>query len=735
MSLDTEYSGGGGRMAHEQMHDRVRPLHQRVLPFIGLVLVAVLALPALELACWGIGLLDDTTGRYIRWAWIISGIITAMVAMGIGFKVSRRITFVIWHVVVTALVVCLGAALTTEIGWTSRAWDVIHIFSLGTLAVSWALYRIDALRAVAQGKSEDGWGAVLGLARSRPRKITHDDAHVYVQVEHGPGETTDNVRSAAKKLESAAGAIEGTTVVTPGERADTSTITMTMADPFAKWRNWAGLSHPGGSFAHPFRTAYYATGVDQWFSFVRSLPSSRTKFRSEGATFVGAAGTTGSGKSGFLTNTAAETLSRTDAVVIWVDADKLFQNAGWCMDMLAMAAKDRSGIRTVTKALRKLAEYRVALFGQAQLDSILDPSQPQIGREWTPELAQELREPAVLVIGDEMDRYVDTEDWRWLAARGRSLGIFLLLATPRASTAEVPALIRGSVSTWKTFAVGDTYSDGFTLSQDTADAGADPKKFRAPGLHYLDRAPGVDPRMYATPAREFKSDPAQLRAEVKACRADHPPMTLSPGSVEYMGEWYEKCRPDVVMGVRAPESAGDDEPQDFDANDTQRLPAAPSDSDDDGNEHEIPEEQPVRPTAAGTVPENDEVAPLDQHSLDPELARELAGVDPHRELPIPNMKGGPVAFDAPGGKPRWSPEETEAELDQVLIQFASEGKMTFENSEVQEAMRCEFAAVTCTRRLTALDSGARISPPGLKVERMGRGRWQITKRPQPRPNQ
>lgn len=747
MSIDTNYGdGGGGRggraYAHEQLHDRVRPVHQRILPFLGLLFVGVLGLPILETISWGIAQWDPATGTLIKWGWVITGLLLGLIALGIGLKVSRRLPFVVWHVVITCVLAGLAAGITTDIGWGySRFWTVLHAFGSLLIPASWGLYRIDALRSMATGKSDSGWGDVIGLARSRPRKIKTDDAHVYVEVEHGPGDTSETVRGAAKKLESAAGAIEGTTVVTPGERANTSTITLTMADPFAAWRKWPGLSHPGGSFAHPLRTAYYSTGKDQWFSFVRSIPSPVTSFVSPGATFVGAAGTTGSGKSGFLTNAAAEVLSRTDAVVVWGDADKLFQNAGWCMDMLAMAAKDTGGMRTMTKALRRLAEFRVAKFGQAQLDAILDPDASQIGREWTPELARELGEPAVVIIGDEADRYIDSGDWKWLAARGRSLGIFLLLATPRASTAEVPALIRGSVSTWKTFGMGDNYSEGFTLSQDAKDAGADPGKFRAPGLHYLDRAPGVDPRMYATPAREFESDPAQLRREVLRSRSVHPPMELSEESKAYMGELFDKCRPDVVMGVRAPDLEDDEESDGFDAEQTQPVPAGPVSlgvdrrpgEEENGDVHEEEEGEPVKRSTTGAVIEDDEVAVLDTRSEFPGLEKDMAAVPPYDPDRPPARPEPDLEFSA-GAKPRWSPDDTEAELDRVLVEFANAGRMRFGNEDVMDAMACEFSPVTCSRRLAALVEGARIAPPGLTVERVGRGQFQIVRsRPQPGP--
>lgn len=798
MSVDVyEDEGHGhsrGKGSRSGQPGQTRPTHKRHVPFLALFLVAFILVPFLETMSWLVYLWDKPTGVLAAWMWMVCGAGTAVIAVGIGVH-RRRASFVVWHVALTAFTWGSASMLTTLAGWT-KVWAVIHFFGSLMIALSWALYRIDVFRAAATGASPDGWGSFIGLARSRPKKIDVTDTHVFVEVEHGPGETGRDVASAAAKIESAIGAVPGGSTATPGERADTTQLAFEMADAFANWRNWPGLSHPGLSFVHPFRTAYYATGVDQWFAFAATVGYTSPvvpNFVSEMDTFVGAAGMTGSGKSGFLNNACAEGLSRVDAIVCWLDREKFLQNVGWAASMLGLAA-DETNSKEFGRALRELARYRVALFGQAALDAVsADGEVPDIGRKWSPELARETGEAAVLAIVDEADTSIQSTTWEWLAKRGRSLGIFIIAATPRASTAEVPAVVRSSIGAWKTFAVGDNYSGGFTISQETEDAGADPTKFREPGMHYLDRAPGVDRRMYPVKAREFKSHTKALRAEVQAARAKFNPAVFSPGAIEAMGDFYWQCHPRVVLKLESRESLvekfGRHAPPEVDhvpveayagvnpeetmplsqvqavvlaiargevaaspeevaearrilaANGwTDAGPSAPqiSPADGAGGDEDDESEEEMAATATGTDLESGTVATIDHRAAgtsDADLERELAGVDPREPIRLTHP-GESIALDAEDpDRPRLSPEATQNELDRVIAAFAENRKMTFTNSEAMEAMRCEFSASTCTRRLQGLADDERIVPPGLKVERTDRtGTWLIVRsRPSPGP--
>jgi hypothetical protein len=775
MSTDQQWAGGGGGgygargMQHEQMHERRIPVHDRFVPFLAPFVMTMLVVPLLESITWFVGYLAPHLLGLLIICWMGAGMLTGGIGMGIGRIVTKRLTFVCWHVLITCLAWGFASAFTTAYGWQvlSFAWAVVHGFGSLIFGLSFALYRIDSLRSAAvNGNAKDYWGEVVGLRTSRPRNIVTTPTHIEIEVDHGPGETRETVRSAAKKLESALDAVEGRTSVTAkdGARSGTSLIRFAMADVFANdadWRRWPGPSHPGGTFAYPLRTGYYETGEPEWFSFATSVRSPITDFASPMDTFLGAVGTTGSGKSGDINNTVAEALTRSDVIVCWIDKAKIEQNAAWCLEWLGMAGNMGSA-KHLTKALRKLAEYRVKVFGQVALDAVLDPNAAEdIGRSWTPELAVETGEAAVLAIIDEADVAIQNADWGWLAARGRSLGIFLYAATPRASAAEVPAMVRGSIASWKTYSIGDNYSGMFSISDETMDAGANPSALRAPGLHYLDRAPGVSLRLSATLARAYNSSGKRLRADVEKYRGvTFEPMTFTPGAVAAMGDDFRQCDPARLRRGWTPDAEPDDtvpdDPTPVGDNLIRQLLQARLSGLIESTPEELAEAQRIlqangelvpATTTPGTVPDDDEeeddemsratYAPdgVDEdagesNAIDPrsqfdteEEFREFQAINPTVMQPV--TQSSELTLNRRNGKPVWEPADVERELDRALVMFARTGKRRFENKDILETMHCYFDAATCSRRLHALCEGDRTAPGGLSVERQGRGVYDL----------
>ncbi len=747
---------GSNRSDGETVSVQVRPTKKRATPFLASLMVTFLILPALFAVSRGIMLWDPATGILIAHGWFVTGFVLAGIAVGVGLFHAKRTHFVIKHVAATLIFVGTAGDLFTLLGFKHRFMTVFFAFSALSFWGSWMLYRIDVFRAKATGESGDSWGDLVSLARSRPKKIRTSETQVSFDVEHGPGETHADVERGVKKLADAAGAITGRTRVVEGERGGVTHVTWSMADTFADWRSFPGLSHPGLSFGYPLRVGFYEDREEEWISFTPTYAelarSMVTDFTSPMATFVGLAGITGGGKSGLLNNIAAEALSRCDAVVVWVDAEKLRQNAGWCLDQLALAAGNPAQAKVLTRGLRGLAEYRVEVLGQAALDAIMDPSKPMMGREWSPTVARELKISAVLVIVDEADTIIRTKAWEWLAARGRSLGIFLCTGTPRASTAEVSALLRGSVGTWFTFGMGDQISSMFTLPDDVRET-VQPERLREPGLQYLTGQPGVPRIRWSILARAYRSDTRALRRMVVDARSRFEPMTFNEDERRYLGDAWLQLRPEVLMNVRpaGPTRGSDDEdgdvpaapeddprPSGRDMQDTQEVGVSGVDDDEDP---ETGGKKAVRTTARGTVVEADgsseELAAIDNTALDPEVAAEASRVDLDAPVNTSVPPGEPVGV--PLMKPRPASEEEERQaLDAVFREFAADpNRREFGNQDVIDALRVHVTAATMSRRLTALANGERLMPPGLVLEPVDgarRGRWTIVQSgPSPRP--
>lgn len=782
MSTDQQWAGGGGGggygargMQHEQMHERRIPVHDRFVPFLAPFVMSLFVVPAVESITWAVGLIPKVR-PYVPLMcilWVAFGFVLGGIAMVIGKLITKRVPWIYQHVAITTTGLGLYAAFTTGYGW-SILWGIVHFFGSLFIASSWVLYRIDSLRSAAgQNGAKDYWGEVIGLRTSRPRNITLTPSHIEIEVDHGPGETRANVRSAAERMTSAMDAVEGRTTVSASEdgRAGRSVVRIAMADVFKNWEVWPGPSHPGGTFAYPLRTGYYETGEPEWFSFAASVRSPLTDFVSPMDTFLGAVGTTGSGKSGDINNMIAEALTRCDVIPCWIDKAKIEQNAAWCLDMLGMAGNGGSA-KHLTKALRALALYRVKVFGQVALDAVFDPNAPEdSGRSWTPELAQETGEAAVLAVVDEADVAIQGADWGWLAARGRSLGIFLYAATPRASAAEVPAMVRGSIATWKTYSIGDNYSGMFSISDETIDAGANPSALRAPGLHYLDRAPGVSQRLAATLARAYKSSGRQLRADVMKYRGKtFEPMTFTPGAVAAMGDDFRQCDParlmrgwdpnaepvadDTVPDAAGQQQAADGGGQPLGQNVIRQLlqarlagliPATPEEISEARRILQHNGELPPADNTPGEVPDDDDEEDEDMKATatySPDGVDEEAGesnaIDPRSQMtadeyrefeqidptvPQPVTQADEITLTRRNSKPVWESDAVEHELDRALVLFARAGKRRFTNADILETMRCYFDPATCSRRLNSLCEGERTAPGGLTVDRLGRGSY------------
>jgi hypothetical protein len=726
-----------------ERNPRKREPDDRAQPFLSVLLMALFGVPVLVIVLRFFLFISPHLMTLIVWLVLfLFGVLGPLVAIGVGYKVSKRIPFVVWHVAGTVEAFAVAVSIGVGLGWHRTGphwWDrigdvvlvpaaagVIYLVCALFVALSWMLYRIDAFRA-ATG-TDDGRGRgladLLGFpvgATVRPGTIEADEYAVTAVIDH-PTVPADKVQAALPALVEKAGAVRGRSTIIANERGGSSTVRIVKSDPMKDWRIWPGLSHPGLSFAYPFRTAYYSSGPTQWYSFAKTpkpseLPPSPVvpNFRSANDAHIGRQGATRAGKSGDIAIEQAEVLSRSDAVVCLINTAKLMQDSGWCLDMCELVADTKHRAQLLFAGVRQLGEYRSHIMGDPRLNGR--------HRRWTHATFEELGFPAVYVGVDEGDQVLNAADATWLATKGLSLGIYSSVAISRAVTDGMASTLRSAIPTWKAFGAGVDYDGGFALSESTLAAGADPAAFgtRFPGAHYLDKAQGVEETMFPVDARSFQTeeDFSDLRAAVRAVRATFDPATFTPGEISALAEAWTACQPRTVLlgafdqadKAESAATGGNETPADQEGNSmTKTL-----------NLNRFESGDPELDDLMNSPPEN-----FDDYE------REYGPLPPANE-PIPAMSDPQSETELESTKPRVSPEQSVAEFDAALVRMADRGVREFSNREVIDEMRVAPHASWVSRRFTAIcDEGEHVRhdpPPGLTIERVpGRvGRYVLTR--------
>lgn len=719
-----------------ERNPRKREPDDRAQPFASVLLTALFGVPVVVITLRFFVFISPDLRILIAVAWqILFGVIGPLAAFGIGYKVTRRIPFVVTHVAATVEVFAVAVLIGVQIGWHRAGphwWDrigdvillpapAVVLYLIGALfvALSWMLYRIDAFRAATNSGDGDGTLAdLLGWpkgAKIRANTIEADEYAVTATIDH-PTVPAAKVAASLPALVEKAGAIRGRSSMIPGERGGTSQVRLVREDPFKEWRIWPGLSHPGLSFAYPLRTAYYSTGQTQWYSFAQTPREASPvvpQFRSENDAHLGRQGATRSGKSGDTAIEQAEVLSRSDAVVCLVNTAKLMQDSGWCIDMAMLAADTKRRAQVLFAGIRSLGEYRSNIMG--------DPRLQGRHRYWSPATYEELGFAAVYLQVDEGDQVLNAADATWLATKGLSLGIFASVSISRAMTDGMASTLRSAITQWKCFGAGQSYDAGFALSDETIAAGADPASFgtRFKGAQYLDKAQGVEETLYPQDARSFQTreDFADLRAAVDAARATFTPATFTPGEIKALGEAWDLCQPRTLLfgvyeqvdgNMTASDRPMVDQPEGTDMNRTLDMSGERYDSGD---------------------PELDELMEASPEDFS-DLEREFGPLPPMGE-PFPPVTGEDE--DLASDKPTVSPAETVAEFEAALCRMADRGVSEFTNADVIAEMRVDAQPPAVSKRFHAIcDEGDHVRhdpPPGLAIERVRgkRGRYMLTR--------
>jgi hypothetical protein len=692
-----------------------------IVPFIGLIMVGCCVVPGISTVTYVVGIYQTVLGSILEMGWVITGATIAVFAVGIGAMVVQRMNFYTWHVAATALGTGVVCGLTTAIGWQPW-WIGVHFFLSLIGAGSWSLYRIDVFRAAARGEAgSDGWGEVLKLparARARARDAVSDDVAVSVPIDH-VGVPLKELRDSIPRIDSMPGIIPGKTTITQvGDTGGQAMLRMVHTDPHKHWRAWPGLTHPGGSFSAPISTGYYSTGERQWFSFTVTPAGFQSTmcpdFRSPNDTFVGRQGMTGAGKSGDAAVEQAEVFSRYNVVTAYIDLAKFGQNASWCWDFCTLAVSREVVSRALWRKLRKVGEYRSKVLGRAGFRNYVDEAYEVTGLAW------------FYIFADEFDIVANSADVEWMATKGRSLGFRFSFTLPRAIGAKMSTEVRGAVGTWRQFGITQDYDKGFVLDKETIEAGANPEKYGAtvPGLHWLDRAPGVDPKLYPLDCRTFKTreDYSDLRAAVEAARAGFEPATLTPEEIRILGEVWGWAQPAAAIegatgldddsdgqAAQPAQQNGAAQP----APDGKAAAGQPAAADTEGDE------------MPGTTAEAVEAA-QNAPSLDLSQLRQQYGEAVNPRVPIARRTDGPgVELVADKPEPR-DQEHAVAEFDAALLRMYRRGVEEFGNADVAAECAVMLAAPWLSKRFKGLcDLGEYVPPDGVSLSRLGRGRYRF----------
>lgn len=716
-----------------------KPLEHRSRPYASVLAVSFLIVPVF------VGLLrivlafDPSLMWLVVWCALFGfGVLGPGFAVAYGLRVAKREPLVVAHVAVTfeafavavSLLVLPGWNPPYEGNWFARNWArivdaltlpgyvvVLYIFAALLLTMTWWLPRTNAFRsATGESETDTGMGALKNLLRGaklRTSAAVVDEVAVEIPVDH-EGVPAAQLRGVLPALDELPGVVRGRSSLVTSDTGGRSTLRLVHTDPHSTWRTWPGLSHPGGLYGDPIRTSYYSTGETQWYSFVKTPAGYVSKvvpgFANPNDVFKGAQGMTGSGKSGESAIENAEIASRRNVALVYIDTAKLLQNAGWILDFCALAAGSKPASRSLFNALRKLGEHRSRVLGAAGVRNFTDEASLQLNRPW------------VHIYADEFDVAAQSADLEWLATKGRSLGFRISYTLPRAVGDKLSTDVRAATGMWAQFGITQDYDKGFVLSEETIAAGANPEAFGAklPGVHYLDRCPAVPERLWAIDCRSYQTreDYGDLRRALEAARATFTPMGFPPDELEVLGDIVEYCRPSVVRNghIGMDEAPATSEKADRPAT---IAPNPKTPDDDPGARFRLNrEDDDMQETIE--LPDGFEPASLDTGDIDAEYGR----IDPREPIPRP----APDGITLPSPKPRAANREQAVKaFDDALIRLAARGVREFGNKDVANEMTVDYAASWISERFTALCEDETLNPPGLKIERLGRGKFMLVR--------
>jgi hypothetical protein len=570
-------------------------------------------------------------GDPMRLAWGVFGLTTgttvlAAVAAVVGrarggatqaYAVITVITAGLWLVVSTivglgVLGLDLAAALIGAVG--ALAWNLRHLLrgagdSHGhSRAQSWAdmADEVKTLRGAIRERRTEG--------------ATHE-----VTLELPPGMTAQEAQQDVPRIAQLLRIPATGARMTPDpDDAGVVTLRITPEDMLRHTIHWPGPTAAGRSIAEPISLGRYEDGQD----LTLTLPGVAGRRPLSHIILVGM---TGAGKSELLQVLVAESATRIDCV----------------LDYLDVAGKAEQTVAPLKRAIRTLVTDKKsgAAYLKRRLAEVPDRARAlaAVGmREWQPGAPVPFE---ILVIDEGASLVAESDDFVEMARVLRSVGILLVLAIQRITYDQMPTSARANFGTVACFGVRTSADAGMTLSPETIDAGAAPEQWRnrRPGYLYLE-APGIDEERYSMPARAYlaKADDVQRIIEQAAPLRWSAEPQPTPGGRD-AARLAAQAR--IVASTALAEPAEEAEIVD----------------DDQGDE----------PTPAYAPPAH--------------LAEQLAGVDPDAELAdIPGVDMA-ARIGPPERVPPLTPAQAEEALDAFLAEFRAIDPGQFQRRDLIEA--------------------------------------------------
>jgi hypothetical protein len=493
--------------------------------FAGLFLAPLAGLPIAWLVhVWTSGI--DLHAGPINWT-VPVGSAAEPIAITLLSWVTMGMCWVAWHFTAhretpkrVALVVSVGAlGILFEINVGTGPhywWSPLFVVAGWIVAVTWSMARLDVARndqRTETEEKEDGLAKKLGISKLTKffPKIVRDEktgepVRIDIATHHAPGETVAVMQDGLSSLESVAQGPPGmSTAVGDPDRADRSTTSLLLKNPFRNHIPVGPPTSPGGSIADLSSVADYSNGKP---AFVTTAAGKHMA----SSTSYALIGMTRSGKTGTETQLLTEWGSRIDWVCLYLNQAKGLQDIRPLLPIIEAAVIAEDGEAG-------LGEYVVAA---EQIKAIMIYRQQQLARfavsAWSPRCCDPNpdRRPTAIIGG----RRVPMERMPFLtahfgeadsilasgrlattagfvASKGLSLGVNTGWSLQRPDWKAMPTDLRANIGLWFVHGMNNTDEEDFVLDQDVRQAGAHPGKWgqRKPGQHIM-TGPGIDEELF-----------------------------------------------------------------------------------------------------------------------------------------------------------------------------------------------------------------------------------------------